>query len=256
MGTWQQLRDELDAWRELGRRASFWWRDDDAIRVTAELESLLRTRRRAGAPIAIAVIPAEAETDLRDRLREEENVAVLQHGYAHRNHAPPNSKKAEFGPHRPLAAMLAEISEGWRRIGHWHGALPAFVPPWNRIDPNLVPALPRAGFGGLSLAAPRASPEPARGVTQNNVHVDIVDWHGGRGFVGEERALATILAHLSARRRGQADAHEATGLLTHHRVHDRGCWSFLDRLLDVLGGHPGARWVGAAELFTERAKES
>jgi hypothetical protein len=255
MGTWEELKDELDAWGARGRPATFWWRDDDAMRATPALETLLLLGRRTATPLAVAVIPEPAEPGLYERLQRAGDVAVLQHGYAHRNHAPAGAKKAEFGPHRPLAAMLAELSDGWRRINLSGRALPALVPPWNRIDPRLVAVLPEAGLSGLSLHAPRRGAEAAAGVRQSNVHVDLIDWRGGRGFVGEGPALALVLAHLRARRRGDADAAEATGLLTHHRVHDRACWSFLGRLLDFLHGHPAARWVGAGELFPLRTSE-
>ena len=49
MATWDDLAEELDSWHGSGRCAAFWWRDDDAVRVTPALERLLalsKERRR------------------------------------------------------------------------------------------------------------------------------------------------------------------------------------------------------------------
>ena len=79
-------------------------------------------------------------------------VDVLQHGYAHINHATPNEKKVEIGPHRPAMIVLGELGTGWLALERLFGDRPLsiMVPPWNRIAPALVPTLPEIGFTGLS----------------------------------------------------------------------------------------------------------
>ena len=84
------------------------------------------------------------------------------------------------------------------------------------------------------------------GVTQVNTHVDIVDWRGTRGFVGEEAALGAVMSHLG-RQSG-----EPTGVLTHHAVHDAPAWRFLERLFERTR-RGGARWLDAAALFPTAA---
>ena len=44
-----------------------------------------------------------------------------------------------------------------------------------------------------------------------DVHVDIIDWRGSRGFAGEDACLGTLVAHLAARRQGGAQADEELG---------------------------------------------
>ena len=39
--SWDRLEREIDAWAAAGREATLWWRDDDAVAATAELERLL-----------------------------------------------------------------------------------------------------------------------------------------------------------------------------------------------------------------------
>jgi hypothetical protein len=82
-----------------------------------------------------------------------------------------------------------------------------------------------------------------------NVHVDLVDWGGGRGFVGEALALERLVEHLRGRRLGFFDRAEPTGVMTHHRVQDSAARKFLHRLLSRTLAHPAARWLAAGEVF-------
>lgn len=252
---WTLLGHELDAWREAGRRPTLWWRDDDAIEPSPALDRLLGIAARHGLPLALAVIPAGAGAALAARLGDgPAAVAVLQHGYAHRNHAGAGEKKAELGAHRPAEVVLDELALGRRRLealfGDGRVALaPVLVPPWNRIADDVRRRLPEIGIHGVSTFAPRAAAMPAPGLLQVNAHVDIVDWRHGRGFVGEAAALGQIVAHLSARRAGRADPHEPTGVMTHHLAHDAGCWRFMDALAAWFRARDDAVWLDAPTVF-------
>jgi peptidoglycan/xylan/chitin deacetylase (PgdA/CDA1 family) len=250
LADWRDLAVELDRWALAERQASFWWRDDDAVSWTPALEQLLA--RAAGLPLALAVIPAEAAPDLAARLAPFPAVRVLQHGWRHRNHAPAGEKKAELGSHRPAVLRLQELGEGKRRLAALFGtrALPVLVPPWNRIAEDLPPLLSGIGIRGLSTVLPRAGVQAAPGLTRVNVHVDLVDWPSGHGFIGEGPALGAILGHLIARRTGRVDAAEPTGLLTHHLVQDADTGRFLDRFLDVARSHGAARFPAISEIFS------
>jgi hypothetical protein len=79
--------------------------------------------------------------------------------------------------------------------------------------------------------------------------VDPVDWRAGGVFRGEQRTLSALVGHLRARRRGEVDAAEPTGLLTHHRCHDDGTWAFLHRLLYYTRARTAVRWLHAARVF-------
>ena len=83
-----------------------------------------------------------------------------------------------------------------------------------------------------------------------NTHVDIIDWRGSRGFVGDDLALGQATRHLQARRTGRAGAHESTGWLTHHAAHDEAAWTFMGRLFERTRELEGVRWHSAAQLFT------
>jgi hypothetical protein len=241
---WAGLGAELDAWLHAGLTARFWWRDDDATRPGPRLKRLLEVS--GDTPIAVAVIPVGVEAELAEMLAEHNagggNVIVMQHGYAHENHAPAGAKKAEFGDHRPLDAMLEDLIRGRRRMEELFGPMfePFLTPPWNRVCDSVIARLPDTGLQGLSRFGARGLSEGDRVV---NTHIDIIDWRGSRGFVGQAEALNAAIRHLVARRTGLADRDEPTGLLTHHRDHDGECWKFIGELRRLVTAHPAAEWV-------------
>ena len=234
----ERLRAELDLWAGAGRAATLWWRDDDAVAVTPGLERLRALSVGAAVPVGLAVIPASADPSLAGWLPDWPGVAVLQHGIAHADHAAPGERKVELGGTREPAAILADLTAAFRGMAGL-APLPVLVPPWNRIAPAVVEGLPASGYRVLSTFGPRTATAPA-GPGRVNVHADLMR---GRAFAGDEAALAAVTAHLAARRRGAADPAEPTGLLTHHRVHDDACWTFVERFLSVCAGHPAVRWV-------------
>jgi hypothetical protein len=245
---WEDLSLELDAWRASDRRASLWWRDDDAAEPTQGLDTLIDLAQ--GLPLALAVIPGRVLDGLAQRIERCDGISILQHGWLHMNHAPQGEKKSELGPQRPAAAILGELASGWRKLAALFGAraAPVLTPPWNRIADGLLPLLPDAGYAGISTFGPRRAAAPHRGLVQANTHVDLVDWRR-RGFVGAPQALGLLIGHLAARRAGRVDASEPTGILTHHLLLDRDGARFLDRLVALTRQHPAARWLATAEVF-------
>ncbi|MBV8538246.1 MAG: hypothetical protein JO128_21795, partial [Alphaproteobacteria bacterium] len=86
------------------------------------------------------------------------------------------------------------------------------------------------------------------GMVQVNVHIDIIDW-AARAFLGDGPCLDQALAHLSAKRAGDADPDEPTGLLTHHLAHDEAAWPFIERFIAATKAHSGVRWRHPVDLF-------
>lgn len=265
MTTWSLLDDELARWRDAGRTAELWWRDDDAVEETPALERLLALQQESGVPLALAVVPARATQGLAHRLEGCAGVSVLQHGYGHVNHALEGAKKSELGAERPAMVVLGELATGAMALEQLFASaafagrrLPVLVPPWNRIASGLVWALPEIGFTGLSTYATpkdRAGSRPlrVRGLRQVDTHVDLIDWRGGRGFVGEEFALAALIAALQESRtsEGKADA-TPVGVLSHHLAMDEGAWDFLRSLWGRVSGKAGVRIPAAREFFASR----
>ncbi|MBI2255766.1 MAG: hypothetical protein HYU58_14185 [Proteobacteria bacterium] len=248
MADWDGLAREWDLWQGLPQRPTLWWRDDDAVDVTASLEEL---RRSARVPVALAVIPMALDRPLQPRLgaylADWPGAAVLQHGVGHLNHAAEGAKKSEFPPTRPSSEIELALTVAGNFLRETLGScvLPVLTPPWNRIGEPALALLPRLGFRGVSRFdelpyAGKASPATQfPRFREINTQIDVIDWRGSRGFVGEAAALGRLAAHLAARRRGSVDPKIPTGLLTHHLVHDTATWRFLDKLQDWLAQRGG-----------------
>lgn len=223
-----------------------WWRDDDAVAAGGRLDRLLEIAGRV--PVSLAVIPAQAEAGLAARLAGSA-VAVLQHGWAHVNYGA--AKKSEFPAERAATMAAADLGAGRARLAALFAAraLAVLAPPWNRIADQVLPWLGRCRIAGLSRLGPRRAAWPAAGLFEANVHVDLVAWKTGRGFIGEAAALGGLVWHLRARRLGGIDRDEPSGILTHHLVQDAATGAFLDRLVVLTTAHPAVRWLSGAEVF-------
>lgn len=248
---WSSLTAELDQWTAAGRIANFWWRDDDAVTVTPALDRLLELQREAGTALALAVIPARVDQALADRLSISPDIAALQHGYAHENHAGQTGKKSEFPASRHLATRLADLETGRNRLQTLLGPrlLPVLVPPWNRAAEDLLPHLHGLGFKAISGFKSYAARQAAPGLVWLNTQIDPIDWRGGNPAAGTARALEAACEALRAMRLGTLPV-QPLGLLTHHLRHDEAVWDFTARFLTATR-HPAARWIDVAAALAE-----
>lgn len=238
--TWPDLVSELDRWEEAGQVATLWWRDDDAVAMTPALGRLLSLAGEA--PLALAVIPAAADASLAKALRGRANVAVVQHGWSHVNHGG-TGRKSEFPAERPAETVEAELTAGRERLADLFGAATLILaPPWNRFAPEFEALLPRAGIAALSTMGSR----PQGAAARIDVHVDLVAWKAGRGFVGTDAALGGIVGELRRRRLG--DSVGPMGILTHHLIMDDATADFVSELGTVVAGHAAARWADVREV--------
>ena len=250
MSPWWALGSELALWRAAGQRATFWCRDDDASHDSPALQRLLGIAERAALPIAVAAIPATLERSLVEAVMRSKFATVIQHGYAHRDHATANERKIELGLHSDIEETLADLARGAEmlRRGFSDRFLAVLVPPWNRIAAPIVARLPAVGFVGLSTLGARTAQSPVPGLTQCNAHVDVIAWRRDRTFIGVEAAIERALAHLRARRESGADPDEATGVLTHHLDMSNEAWDFLIELVDRTREHGGV-WIDVEAAF-------
>ena len=249
---WEGLAQELAAWQASGRRASFWWRDDDTVKATPALERLAALSAAAQAPIAIAAIPKLIEPGLAPALAGHATVWLLQHGFAHIDHAKGRDKGAwELGLHRPMDVVLEELEAGRAIMQGAFGAqfLPVVAAPWNHIDPQLMPGLRERGYLGVSAYGERSLFPPLPGFVEANIHFDLSNWKHGARFRGEAAALEMIVGHLRRRRLGEAEMAEPTGIVTHHAALDEASWKFMAELLGFVARHPAAQWLSPKEIF-------
>jgi len=169
------LARELDLWVAQGRRATLWLRDDDACGDSPALARLLTLARTHAVPVAIAAIPAALEPTLAAALEGCREATVVQHGFAHRNHAPAGERSAELFEGRDVRVCIGELRRGKERLERTFGDrfVPIVVPPWNRAGEKLVTHLGAVGFTGLSRFGPRAGVPDEQVVERAGVLVDL-----------------------------------------------------------------------------------
>lgn len=247
MTLWQPLQDELAQWRDAGRGASLWLRDDDAIEPTPALDRLADLARDHQVPVALAIIPARTGPALAHRLAAETIIHPIVHGWSHANHAPAPEKKQELGPHRPRATVLGELAKGLTRLREFHDdrLTPMLVPPWNRIDPALLDDLPDVGFTGLSSFGHKLTTRPGLAVV--NTHIDIVDSRAGNRCRDHGTLIAGLVQELQEAR--ATGGGRPVGVLSHHLVSDDDAFRFLTDLFAVTAQSGAVNWKAPADLL-------
>ena len=244
---WEPLTEELERWERAGKQARFWLRDDDAVVPTGALDRLLALAIAYSVPMTLAVIPKETGPALAKRLQYVPGISVALHGWSHKNYAPLEEKKQELGLHRGTDVILEELRTGSAHLAALYGETftGVLVPPWNRIDTQLLPHLSSLGLAGLSAFGPEQElPLPVI-----NTHVDLIDWKGTRGG----RDTADLIADIVHRLRQVFDEGGTVGVLSHHLVHDEAAWLFLERLFRLTCRHGGCTWMSVSALLRDSA---
>jgi hypothetical protein len=231
---WAPLTAELALWRAQHRVLPLWWRDDDAIAPSEALDQLGTLSASLSLPVHLAVIPKYATPQLVELCSGPSPFVPLVHGWAHENRQTGAGKKAEFGAFRDDA--ITDLAAALARMTTLFGPrlLKMFVPPWNRISPDLIATLPTLGFDAVSTYKARANRSPVAGLVQINTHIDPIFWRGGGGFVEADALIAGIVKLLQDRRIGLTDNAEPLGFLTHHLVHNAAIWEFTNACLSTL----------------------
>lgn len=248
------LLAELDAWSTTDAKAQLWWRDDDAAQPCVELDRLIRLSDDYGVPCGLASVPARAGKSLRKAVSGASHIQVLQHGYAHVNHAPSGNGAWELGTHRPLSVVLDELRSGMLKLTQLFKTrfVPVVVPPWNKIAPELLPYLPVMGYRGVSASYKRHRPVPPGDLRVADAHCDVLSWKKPEKiarFAGTEKCVAHLVEHLADKRHGRADDTEPTGVLTHHLEMDTDAWEFMETLFSLTSAHPAVQWCSPAEIW-------
>lgn len=224
---------------------ALWWRDDDAGRHSAELEVLIDLAASTKRPLGLAVVPDWLDALTVSRVSATPELFVLQHGWAHADHASSDGKSIELGGAIDTQACRAEIERGRLVLeaAFSDRFLPVMVPPWNRIDDRIMASLPDLNFSAVSTFA-----DDRRGLDhrliQQNTHIDLIDWQHGRQMKRLETLVeeaTALLAQPSTR---------TIGILSHHLEMSASEMTRLEQLLDYLDGLPACRWTSPIELFS------
>jgi peptidoglycan/xylan/chitin deacetylase (PgdA/CDA1 family) len=243
------VRRELDSWSANGLSARLWLRDDDAIAATPMLRQLLERCRSHEISVLLAVIPMLADETLAAAMAHEPLAEVGVHGIRHRNHAPAPRKAEELALERGQDDISTELSAARDRLVRLFGQAAGrwYVPPWNRIAPDVAGWLPALGFETLSAFGPARLARDV-GLIEANTHLDIIDWKGGR----TGRPLGWVASELARQLKfAREDGGRPVGILTHHLVHDAAAWQALDAIIAVTRDHPSVQWIKPSSLRPE-----
>ena len=237
----------LDDRAKSNQPVTFWWRDDDAIDATPELDKLLELSLQHEVPLSLAVIPKNATDALANKILQNSRIVVLLHGYSHRNHSTDVAKTraSEFGDNRAIGESLNDLEMGLSRLDELFGesALPILAPPWNRIGQKCATRISEVNLVGLSCFGKlRKLGESSHNL---DVHWDPIKWGNKPKFCGKEKAWKKLANELVRRKQNNSPL----GIMTHHLVHDEDTWVFLAELFEILSNHPGAVFPDIRELF-------
>jgi hypothetical protein len=237
---WIPLRSALACCRDAGVAVPMWWRDDDAVAMTPALTQLTALARQTGVPVHLAIIPAKVSPDLADAI-DPGVIRPVVHGWAHRDHSGRGEKKNEFQTARPGARDETHVALARMRDCFGPAVRPMFVPPWNRINDEVIAALAPHGYRALSTFGVRGQARVA-GLDVINTHLDPIWWKGSRDLLDPDLLIAGAAADLTARATGAQDAAEPFGLLTHHLVHSPAIWSFAMGFLTEMQNGGATIW--------------
>jgi hypothetical protein len=254
MSNWELLKDEIEQWQQ---PVNFWWRDDDAIKNTDALQTMLQLAVNHKTAVHLAVIPNQLQPSL-SILKSPKNKPfsyVLQHGVEHKSYALANQRKIELGGSQDSTVLRHALANGRDTL---KGAfdqqyLDILVPPWNRIADDIVETLSDIGYRKLSVLG---SAKLIETQYQLNVNIDIINWKT-RTFAGESVVLDKIISHLQNKRlnlqTGSGDIlanNRPCGLMTHHLDHDDKCWQFLDDFFTFCQAFKQIQWLSGKTLYS------
>lgn len=237
---WAPVRAELQKWHRDDLTLPLWWRDDDAIDPTEQLDRMVEISEEFGVPVHLATIPREATRALASFVADNQSLIPVVHGWSHKNHQPRPERKCEFGDARPVKVRQEEAAEGLRRLKTLMGdrVAPMFVPPWNSLPQDFLPELQALGYQSFSTCNPRKAAESVAGLVQINTHVDPLYWRLSKDLSHPEKIIERIVELLKRRRQGKADNSEPFGLLTHHLAHKEHTWDFCRQYWQVMLSGP------------------
>jgi peptidoglycan/xylan/chitin deacetylase (PgdA/CDA1 family) len=229
------------------RSVFLWWRDDDAGCYSASFEHLLALATELDFPLCLAVVPAWLDEPTRKRVVETPSVRVLQHGWAHVDHADTEQKSIELGGCVDSETCLANLDRGRNdlSVAFRDRSLPVLVPPWNRIADRVLGRLPEKGFAAVSTFG-EDNRGYKHGLVHVNTHVDVIDWHDGRRM----KPLSELVAQVEVLMTNPAL--NVLGILSHHREMSLYDMSRLGQLLRQITALPGCRWAEPKTVLSLR----
>jgi len=198
------------------------FRNDDLGWMPPQFLRLAELFRSQDAKLCAAAIPMSClETYKPSPFRDySKNLEVHVHGFTHLDFEG-SGKKAEFGAARGANAASSDLVRGFEIISDLFPDCfsPVFTPPWNRIDPKLIPVLKDSGYRAISTDGPARF--AGSGLQELNVTVDLHTNKKGRPSIDQ------ILEYVES-------SSNPVGIMLHHKVMTDADFIELDELLKRL----------------------
>ncbi len=129
-------------------------RNDDVWRLDESFRTFFDFMLGQKIPVVYGVIPAKLEEDAalflrRAKEQDPDLLDIVQHGYAHVNHAPAGEHhKYEFGETRTYEEQHEDIAKGMRIMQRAFGdtMTPGFIPPYHSDDAHTIDAIEALGI--------------------------------------------------------------------------------------------------------------
>ena len=241
-----------------GNIIRFWWRDDDVIDDTDELNKLLEFSIANNVPSYLAVIPKTLSDDAINKIKEHHNISVMQHGYSHNNYANVGEPFNEFGQHRNLEAQLKEIRIGFEKLITSFGNqfVPVFVPPWGHIAESVIEKLSTIGIKGISLIGHSDKNYPC--LFNKNVDIDIFSWktQSEISYEFNIRDYSQILDDICDKIKLKINNNNSItiGIVTHSQIMNNQDWRIFRKLIMTLK-KTGIHFIKRDNYFTNCLNE-
>jgi GR25 family glycosyltransferase involved in LPS biosynthesis len=228
-----------------GQSVKFWWRDDDAVARSNNLEYFLRFVRQNNFPLAVSVIMGKCHKNLGETLCAEKNVDVLVHGWRHES-----AVEGKIGEFRDISLVQVEeiakqaLDTGYSVFGN--SLVPVIVPPWNFLNIDQYAAFRKLGYLGVSQAFGEnkiffTDDSP---FYRADIHVDLTKWDSQPSAKPIDLVCEEICGAIVN------DGIRCIGLLTHHR--NQAAIDILQKfapILDHLRSMPEVKFLSARQLF-------
>ena len=235
----REFSDLVRLTQDAGLKTSVWWRDDDVFDDTKELNRLLHFSEKHDVPVHLAVIPKHLTDDARVLIKSNRNITVLQHGYAHVNHAKNGAPLNEFSLDREIEVMLNEIRCGFTKLSEVFDEqfLPLFVPPWGHVALPVIERLHKIGFVGVSLIGDNIKNYP--NLNNMNVHIDIHSWRTNSEIsydviIKPFERIANDFIKIISTEKFRSNGYLNIGVLTHSQIMHENDWVIFKRFILAL----------------------
>lgn len=240
-----RLQALLNGPRTTGRDLVVSFRADDIGRMDPQFIAMMELFQRFQTPLNLAVVPCWIDHQSwrqMDRFHVDSPLWCWhQHGWTHRNHQGPESKKAEFGEDRAPVDVRRDLRAGRDHLRNLLGELfcPVFTPPWNRCSRATLESLDPLGFLAVSRFR-NARPLPPAELPDLAMNVDLHT----RKESQPEQGMNNLLHELE-----QAAQTGFAGIMLHHQLMNGSAFSFLEILLETLVRAPRVRVLTFPDLI-------